>query len=166
MGKATLKIFVLRKQFRHEMAQAVTSKILNLLKDYSFEIFEQRKATVGHTFFDAIRNTLLKEALNTPLCKFLTVNSQTGETKQFFSRPAKHRKEHLIQWYKTRMQDIHLTMCKTDEYLSLLTDKSGQIVYDSTLYLKGFDRRTDRVRIEFIESLSHIFHRTHYCFSN
>ena len=36
------------------------------------------------------------------------------------------------------MLDIHLTMCKTDQYLSLLTDKSGQIVNDSTLYLKGF----------------------------
>jgi len=148
------------------MTQPVTLKLLNLLKDYSFEIFEQRKATVGHIFFDAIRNTLLKEALNTPLCKFLTVNSDTSETKHFFSRTAKHRKDHLIQWYKTRMQDIHLTMCKTDQYLSLLTDKSGQIVYDSTLYLKGFDKKTDRVCIKFIESLSHIFHITHYCFQN
>ena len=148
------------------MTQAVNTKLLNLLKDYSFEIFEQRKATVGHTFFDAMRNTLLKEALNTPLCKFLTVNSDTSITKHFFSRTAKQRKEHLIQWYKTRMLDIHLTMCKTDQYLSLLTDKSGQIVNDSTLYLKGFDKTTDRVRIKFIEMLSRIFHITHYCFQN
>jgi len=57
------------------MTLPVNTKVLNLLKEHSFEIFEERKATVGHTFFDAIRNTLLKEALNQPLCKFLTVKS-------------------------------------------------------------------------------------------
>lgn len=116
-----------------------------------------QNATVGHTFFDVIRNTLLQEALNTPLSKYLTVQSDVGETKQFFSRSAKQRKEHLLQFYKTRMQNIHLTMCKSEQYLSLLTDKSGQIVYDSTLYLKDFDSGADKVSIEFVASVSHIF---------
>ena len=148
------------------MTLPVITKVLTLLKEYSFEIFEQRKATVGHTFFDAIRNTLSREATNQTEFKYLTVTADTSMTKHFFSRTAKQRKDHLLEWYKTRMQNIHLTMCKTDVYLSLLTDKSGQIVYDSTLYLKGFDRTNDKVRIKFIERFSRIFHITHYCFRN
>jgi len=157
---------VVRKCFRDQMTLPVITRVLTLFKEYSFEIFQQRKATVGHTFFDAIRNTLTREALNQSTFKFLTVHSDIAITKHFFSRTAKQRKEHLMQYYKTRMQNIHLTMCKTDVYLSLLTDKSGQIVYDSTLYLKGFDRTNDKVRIKFIERFSRIFHITHYCFRN
>lgn len=151
-----LKMFVLKKKFRKQVIPKVIPKLLKLLKDYSFEIFEQRKATVGHTFFDALRNTLMQERLNGTEFKYLTVQSDTSETKQFFSRPAKQRKAHLIEYYKSRMINIHLTMCKSEQYLSLLTDKAGQIVKDSTVYLKTFNIADDKVSIEFVVSVCHM----------
>ena len=161
-----LKMFVLKKKFRKQVIPKVIPKLLKLLKDYSFEIFEQRKATVGHTFFDALRNTLMQERLNGTEFKYLTVQSDTSETKQFFSRPVKQRKHHLIEYYKARMINIHLTMCKSEQYLSLLSDKSGQILYDSTLTSKDFDRGADKVSIEFIASVSHIFTKLTIVFCN
>jgi hypothetical protein len=153
---ATLKIFTLNKRFRNEMKQPASVKLLNLLKEYSFEIYQQRRATVGHTFFDAIKNTLAQDSKNTQRFKYLTMQADTGDTKQFFTKPSKDRKALLQKHFKFRMQNIHLTMCKTDQYLHLLQDKTGQIVKDSVPYLAGFHKDTDKVSFVFVKNASHV----------
>jgi hypothetical protein len=152
----SLKMFVLKKKFRNDMTVPVISHLLNLLKDYSFEIYQQRRATVGHTFFDAIKNTLAQDSKNTQRFKYLTMQADTGDTKQFFTKPSKDRKALLQKHFKFRMQNIHLTMCKTDQYLHLLQDKTGQIVKDSVPYLEGFHKDTDKVSFVFVKNASHV----------
>ena len=146
-------MFVLNKRFKPELSTQITAKLLSLLKDYSFEIFQQRRATVGHTFFDAIKNTLVMEAKQGAKGDDSYLNSDpvNGERKHFFSRTGKERKDHLKR-FLLRMQSIHKTMCKTDAYLNLLIDKNGQIVKDSSSFLAGFDKDADKVSFKVVKN--------------
>jgi len=162
-------MFVLKERFRKDIDLSVKPHLLTLLKDYSFEIYNQRRATVGHTFFDAIKNTILgeaKEVGNTPgqeeqySLKYLNTCPPATESKQFFSRTGKDRKKHLKTLFLLRMQNIHKTMCKTDEYLNLLLDKNGQVVKDSMLHLEEFDRNKDNDKVS-IKSVRNYMKFTH-----
>jgi len=164
-----LKMFVIKERFRKDIPFSVIPHLLTLLKDYSFEIYNQRRATVGHTFFDAIKNTILREAKevgNTPgqeeqySFKYLNTGPPATESKQFFSRTGKDRKKHLKTYFLLRMQNIHKTMCKTDEYLNLLLDKNGQVVKDSMLHLEEFDRNKDNDKVS-IKSVKNYMKFTH-----
>lgn len=164
----SLKMFVLKKKFRNDMTVPVISHLLNLLKDYSFEIYQQRRATVGHTFFDAIKNTLVGEAkLGHDLVRdaksditYLNTNPAVGEKKHFFSRTGKERKAYLLDLFLPRMQKIHKTMCKSDAYLNLLIDKNGQIVKDATSYLETFDKNKKKDKVS-IKSVKNCMKYTH-----
>ena len=146
-------MFVLNKRFKPELSTQITARLLSLLKDYSFEIFQQRRATVGHTFFDAIKNTLVMEAKQGAKGDDSYLNSDpvNGDKKHFFSRTGKERKDHLKR-FLLRMQSIHKTMCKTDAYLNLLIDKNGQIVKDSSSFLAGFDKDADKVSFKVVKN--------------
>jgi len=147
-------MFVLNKRFQGELITPIIAKLLALLKDYSFEIYQQRRATVGHTFFDAIKNTLVMEAKQGAKGDDSYLNSDpvNGDKKHFFSRTGKERKDHLVKRFLLRMQSIHKTMCKTDAYLNLLIDKNGQIVKDSSSFLAGFDKDADKVSFKVVKN--------------
>ena len=83
---------------------------------------------------------------------YLNSNPVSGEKKHFFSKTGKERKGYLMEHFLLRMQSIHKTMCKTDAYLNLLIDKNGQIVKDSSSFLAGFDKNTDKVSFKVVQN--------------